>query len=281
MACIAVITDDAAHLTGHGYIVNPLVAHWREAGHTVTVCDGRRGWPDADVAILHVDRTRIPDEYAALAGRYPVALNAGAPDLSKTVVSRSLLGRGDDYIGPVIVKTDANAGGHRERSLGYRKPVVGLLRAARDRLGDWTSTGVLATLDYPVYAGIGQVPDAVWGNPALVVERFLPERRGEEYALRQWIFLGASGFAKVSYGPRPVVKAVNVTSSEPVADVPDALREARARLGLDYGKLDYVMHEGEAILLDANRTPVVVQNPSNTSADLFRTVSDGILAFLP
>jgi hypothetical protein len=29
----------------------------------------------------------------------------------------------------------------------------------------------------------------------------------------------------------------------------------RSRLGFDYGKFDYVMHEGRAVLLDANSTP--------------------------
>jgi hypothetical protein len=37
--------------------------------------------------------------------------------------------------------------------------------------------------------------------------------------------------------------------------VPEALRAERARLGFDYGKFDFVVVDGEAVLLDANRTP--------------------------
>jgi hypothetical protein len=30
---------------------------------------------------------------------------------------------------------------------------------------------------------------------------------------------------------------------------------------MDYGKFDYVMHEGEAVLFDANKTPGFVATP--------------------
>jgi len=35
---------------------------------------------------------------------------------------------------------------------------------------------------------------------------------------------------------------------------------ARRKLGFDYGKFDYVVHEGRAHLLDANRTPGALQD---------------------
>jgi hypothetical protein len=37
--------------------------------------------------------------------------------------------------------------------------------------------------------------------------------------------------------------------------VPDFLRAERERLGFDYGKFDFVIHDGQAVLLDANKTP--------------------------
>ncbi len=42
-----------------------------------------------------------------------------------------------------------------------------------------------------------------------------------------------------------------------LASTPDAIRGLRRRLGIDYGKLDYVVHDGEVVLLDVNRTPAV------------------------
>ena len=37
--------------------------------------------------------------------------------------------------------------------------------------------------------------------------------------------------------------------------MPDERRAERERLGFDYGKFDFVVREGKAILLDANKTP--------------------------
>ena len=42
--------------------------------------------------------------------------------------------------------------------------------------------------------------------------------------------------------------------------VPEALHTLRARLGIDYGKLDYVIHEGQVQLLDVNRTPTFARH---------------------
>jgi hypothetical protein len=80
------------------------------------------------------------------------------------------------------------------------------------------------------------------------------------YCLRTWTFLGDEESATLSYSPVPVVKRANVTRYEP-CEVPDALRAERRRLGFDYGKFDFVMHEGEPILLDANSTPSCAPQP--------------------
>jgi hypothetical protein len=36
---------------------------------------------------------------------------------------------------------------------------------------------------------------------------------------------------------------------------PISRRNERARLGFDFGKFDFVVHEGQSVLLDTNRTP--------------------------
>jgi len=48
------------------------------------------------------------------------------------------------------------------------------------------------------------------------------------------------------------VKSGNKVFSESV--VPPDIVAHRLRLNFDYGKLDYVIHHGEAILLDLNKT---------------------------
>ena len=42
-----------------------------------------------------------------------------------------------------------------------------------------------------------------------------------------------------------------------------AMREARRRLGFDYGKFDYVERDGGAVLLDANPTPSYGAGPGS------------------
>jgi D-alanine-D-alanine ligase-like ATP-grasp enzyme len=51
-----------------------------------------------------------------------------------------------------------------------------------------------------------------------------------------------------------VVKAASAGPREH-AEVPEPIVAARRRLGLDYAKLDFVIHDGEPVLLDVNRTP--------------------------
>jgi hypothetical protein len=51
-----------------------------------------------------------------------------------------------------------------------------------------------------------------------------------------------------------MVKGPTTIRREP-ASVPPELRVERLRLGLDYGKLDFAVHHGRAILFDANKTP--------------------------
>jgi hypothetical protein len=50
-----------------------------------------------------------------------------------------------------------------------------------------------------------------------------------------------------------VFKADDNTTAEAVEPHAEA-RAWRAELGLDYGKIDYTVHDGEVILLDAHKT---------------------------
>jgi len=52
--------------------------------------------------------------------------------------------------------------------------------------------------------------------------------------------------------------------------VPKEVTGMRRRLGLDYGKIDYVIHQGQVVILDANRTPAGPGTPEATA----RTVGD-------
>ena len=81
------------------HVVMRLASCWEEAGHRVRVGPARE--VEGDVALLHVDRTRVPE---AAIPRNPAGvplLNAGVLDISKRVVSRQLVRPGDAHRGPV------------------------------------------------------------------------------------------------------------------------------------------------------------------------------------
>jgi len=252
---------------------------WAPAGWEIVVQQGLRDPPDADLAILHVDLTVVPDEYMALAARYPVCINGQVRDISKRVVSRDLIDRDDPYDGPVMVKTDRNAFGTPERKL---RLAVGGPRArwaeAIERRLPQRWTGRLRTDDYLHFSRKSDVPAWVWRHPELVVERFFEQRQGALYTINQWQFLGDSGVVLTYYGNEPVVKYQRQVKQDPVhLDVPEEIRRRRAELKFDYGKLDFIVTTEGARLLDANRTP---WNPRPPTDPRLIAMAEGLEGFL-
>lgn len=249
MANILVITHAHDRFRAYDYILRRFVARWLADGHRVAVAKGLGDWPDADIAILHIDLSVVPAAYAEAARRYPVVLNGAANDIRKRRVSRNILERSDDWRGPVIVKTDLNAGGLPELRIHERALDE---RSLEGRLG--ADLSVLKPDSYQVLESLQDVPETVWNNRDLIVERFLPEKDERGYWMRTWIFLGDRDRCSRHLGSHPVLKSSDILASEQV-DVPEELRAERRRLGFDYGKFDFVVRDGLAILLDANKTP--------------------------
>jgi hypothetical protein len=213
-------------------------------------------------------------------------------DICKRRFSRLLVDREGPDPGPVIVKTDANAGGWRElrgsllessvgrrtrrfdpRGLLWRR--VMRLEAARP----WHARRVPRFRGYPVYASRELVPDGVWRNPHLVVERLAAERQGDLYLCRHWLFFGSREVSRRTVSSHPVVKfrGVMERTSDPI---PEELRAIREDLGFDYGKFDYGIVDGEVVLYDVNRTPGASANPK-LHAHTIETLFPGVREFLP
>ncbi len=245
------LQDPRRTLLGH------VARRWVAAGVEVLyLCDPAQH-RDADLAILHVDLTRVPDPFAAWARRFPRTLNGRPPEVRKRAVSTNLVRPGDGWGGPVIVKTDLNYGGRPERALAKRRR--GRWRRVLGRvIGGVADPNVAGRLPhparYPVYPDAATVPAATWADPALVVERFLPERVGSHFALRKLWCLGDRTLAWRALGTCPVVKASCIVRREPIAPsaAVDAWRRAR---GLDYGKVEYVQPGAEEVVIDLNPTP--------------------------
>ncbi len=254
---IVVIDHEQGGFEEGGYVLGSIIQLWQEMGLKVSIQKGLDPIPDADLAIMHVDLTQVPDNYLASARHYPKVLNSRVADISKRTISADVVRRGDGYKGPVIVKTDNNCGGAREADLARQNSgLTRYIRAVRRRL-PWALQSDMHYYDYKVYDSVSEVPKAVWFNRDLVIERFLPEVEDGHYCLRSWVFLGDKEVNFRSFSEHKIIKGDRAVRREMVPEVPDDLRQRRKDLGFDYGKFDYAIVNGRAVLYDANRTPVI------------------------
>jgi hypothetical protein len=259
------------------YVLSLILSEWRAQDIEIVVLDDPKRTVDADLAILHVDLTRRPEPFEALQSCYPVVLNAGVRDVSKRMVSHDLLARDSAWDGPVIVKTDANFFGVPESRLARRSR--NSLRSLGVRLASRLPTygnRIRRSHDYPVLEGLAQVPAGVWRDRSLVVERFLPETRDGFHLLRTWAFLGDREVAYLNFSREPIVKSYNTEHREPLREIPEPIRLARRRFGFDYGKFDFVIHEGRPVLLDVNPTPTMQGAWAERHREVGRKLADGI-----
>lgn len=270
MARIVVVAHQHDLFASRPFLIKGLFPAWGRAGHEVLVHHGVADLPDADAALLHVNASLVPPAYLAALSRYPVVVNGRATDIRKRAISRQLVHPGDDYRGPVIVKTNLNSGGIPELLHN---------REARRKGESDAPAGRYMTRRYPIFASPRHVPAALAADPALVLERFLPERDPRGFVLRCWIFLGASERCNRMVGKQPVVKGADVIDRVPCT-VPDALRARRDELGLDYGKFDFVIHDGEPVLFDVNRTPTSVAALSTVIDAEAAKLAEGIAGLL-
>jgi hypothetical protein len=249
VAHIVIITHTYDDFTTRNFFLRHIAKHWVKTGHSVSVVAGLGTWPQADVAIMHVDLALLPQAYVEAAKRYPVVLNGAATDIRKRHVSRNLVRPNDGWTGPVIVKTDLNSRGGPERRI-LRRMRGG---STANELPPY-AIGSSGAHEYRIVDSPGTIPEAIWEDPAWVVERFLPERDARGYWARAWVFLGDRERCGRYLAHEPLVKGANITLREE-AQVPDALRAERERLGFDFGKFDFVICNDEPVLFDANRTP--------------------------
>lgn len=271
--------DERAFRT-HNYVMQPLAEAWRARGHAVEVQLGWSHSPPADLVIPHIDLTVLPPDAVAFLSGYANVLNRRVTDVSKRRVSANLVARRDPWDGPVIVKTDANHGGLPDRQRGAP------LQPSQPRRW-WTALGdrlrgpvpPVGPKAYPVFPHRSQVPRGVWREPSLVVERFLPERDGELHVLRNWWLLGdvVIDRRQTMHGYQSSDNVVARTAD--LVPMPPVLRALKAAFGLDYGKVDYVLHDGLPVVLDISATPTgrsIARVPA-----LVEALAAGIDAFLP
>ena len=278
---VAIITHEIDKFKNSKYLLRQLSRSWEQEGIEIALIRGvNQALPEADIAILHTDITAVGDDYIRILEHYPRVINGAITDISKTAFSDLIVAENDGYTGKVIVKTNANFGGMRERQL---KLSEGDLQADIEIQRPWRRVEWMA--EYPIFDSPSAVPGGVWRNDKLVVEKFLPEKNSQgEYLVKIWVFFGDQGIYYQCVADQPVIKGHNLIRREflDVGDVPEPIREARAKMGFDYGKFDFAIHEGEAVLYDVNRTPGGPRKEvgSEVVQQVYRTLNAGFRDFI-
>jgi hypothetical protein len=227
------------------YLLFDVAQHLIDMGHQVKIARGLE-FIEGDAALLHVDATIVSHDYLGVGARYARTINFGTADISKRNVSRMILAQNDAWAGPVIVKSNYN----------NKAIVEDVHNQLAERDGRPPPHPSARRFDeYKVLDSVDQVDEHVWTDSSLVVERFLPEPDGNgNFVLRTWVFMGSRERCTRFVTAEAISKAAGVLGYEPM-EVPAKLRAERERLGFDFGKFDFVMQDGEPVLLDANRTP--------------------------
>jgi hypothetical protein len=284
---LAILTAWSDDFWRRRYLVQLMIPRWEEMGFRVEVVSEQDAFVPADLALLHVDLSVVPETCRRLASRYPRVINGGALDIRKRHFSKLLVAPQGPDSGKVIVKTDCNGGGGQEfrqgilqqpfgrllRRLGLERFVFRQLSRLETRR-PWSRRRMLDRRRYHVFPDRDSVPAGVWRNPNLLVERFAAERDGGRYFCRHWLFFGRQEVTRRTFSPNPVVKCDEtvVATADPI---PEELRRFRERLGIDYGKFDYTIINGEVILYDANPTPGAMAD-SSLHADTIKILSAGV-----
>lgn len=258
-------------------LLNRLSTIWEAQGYVIKVTQGINQHLKANIAISHIDLTIVPDRYSVFLGNYPAAINIKATNISKAVISQNLLGNGDSYEGEVIVKTANNYGGLPEL---IHKMNSGKIQNAMTNVRPWKRVEYLDTHNYPRFSSINQVPQGVWQNNSLIVEKFLPEKDAKgNYCLRYWIFLGNKEIGVLHYSQKAIIKDTD-HNSRLITDVPTDLRNLRKKMGIDFGRIDYGIVNGKTVVYDINSTPAVGESQLKLIGSKLTELAEGIELYL-
>ena len=239
------------------YTIHHIAELWKKSGLNVVYVYGIEKHIPADLIIVHIDFSIVPQEYLDYAANYPIALNGKLKNICKSDFSKGLLQPGSDWDGGVIVKSNFNHGGIQELiySNTLRKPHVDLYFRIISKMNRILGRDPLFSnpYDYKVFDNIKMVPKKWFRSPKAIIEKFVPETENNLYHIRMFQILGDHWICERLASPNPIVKGGNCIKVEVVEPEEEVFQWCK-ELNLDYGKLDYVVKDNKPILLDINKT---------------------------
>jgi hypothetical protein len=252
-----VYVDSApSFLQARGYILRRALDALVSAGMRCRVLDRVDREVSGRIAIVHVDLTEVPETLMPLPNLYELCLNGEAKSIHRHLYSRARIDRKSAYGGPVIVKTVLNHRGLPE--------LINRCRSDSQMLWRWHfDRGQLMREhcpEYVIYPSKEFVPKAVWGDQRLLVERFVPNSMSLPVTKYRYdFFLDVTRHLREVYdsllSDNTTVREVSVAG-----DIPQAVREVRRDLRLDFGSIDYFVVDDEAIVVDVNKTTACTED---------------------
>jgi hypothetical protein len=243
------------------YLITYYTKFWHEKGTHVVALYGTARYVPADLIIVHVDLSVVPEPYLEFATRYPIVVNGKIRDIRKSCISQNLVFGDSGYQRQVIVKSDCNYAGMPERRYMPQQP-----NHAQNLFKD--------PLGYRVYPSYADIPQDILQLQGIVVERFLPELEQGLYHIRFYNFLGNRGNCMRVASKSPVVHINDAVKVEQIQFDP-RIEKLRRDLDFDYGKFDYVVRGDEVVLFDTNKTTGFVggtDDPVMREARMYRAM---------
>jgi hypothetical protein len=246
---IAILHSRGSDPAERAHMVMMIADFLTASGIDVVHLYGTARFEPADAIFVHVDLSVVQRDYLDFARRYPIRINAEAADIRKRGFVDGLLDAGSDYPAPVIVKSNLNYGGapeQKERSM--------LERAAHRlrRMAEGTNAMTQTKDDYRIYPSLSKVPPSSFSKD-MIVQKLMLEKDGDQNLLREYFFFDDLHFESIERSSDMIITEDEQLGCKPFEPHPK-LRKVRERLKLDYGKIDYVMSNGEPFIFDANKT---------------------------
>ena len=245
-------------VANRNYILNRALDHFHSAGLRYRLLDRADRRNTGPVAFVHVDLTDVPSRHRPAAGAYALSLNGEVTSISRVLYSRMRLGPDSRYPGPVIVKTVLNHRGVPEHNylLATSRTFRLLCRLLR-LLGH--APQAMRCPPYTLYESLAAVPSTVWRDPRRIVERFVPGQLVQPVVKYRCdffldIILHMRGTYDSLLADPETVREVTLVDT-----VPDEILRLRTDLRLDFGSMDYFVVDGEAVVVDVNKTTVCTE----------------------
>ncbi len=288
-ARIAIIHhENESPQTVRRFKITHIAEFWRRDGLDVVDVFGVDESVSADLAVVHVNLSVVPDKYLEFADRFPVALNRGVTDVRKSSTSQLQVSRGNGYTGPVIVKSNYNYAGKPERFYEeIRWKNTGKIRRKLEAMmGGYphlnASTVTFADqAQYLMFEHVDDVPAEYFDDDTLVVEKLVTEQDDEgNYVVHNFHFLGDQHYGFHMAAKSPIV-AGDDTFNEWNEDPHPELFNIRKQLGFDYGKFDYIVKDGQPVIFDTNKTTGAPADYTGADVSARREIlAKGIYSFI-